>query len=95
MPTNSKSYTKGWIKTIFIQFCQSTSLHGYGHLFDDRYDMFRIGWIFVILNMTGLGIYFLSVNTLEFIETKITTNIVSSSTPLNVSIFSYKNYEMI
>ena len=76
-----------WINKMFNHFCQSTSLHGYGHLGGNGFYALKIVWIFVIIVMTGLGVYFVSINTMEFAKKKITTNIESSTTPLNVSTY--------
>ena len=76
------------MRKTFNSFCQTTSLHGYGYLGNNDSNILKTVWLFVILVMTGLGIFFLSINTMEFVETKMTTNIESSSTPLSVNIFS-------
>ena len=83
---NPNNTSVKWIKRIFNKFCQSTSLHGYG--FFDKYDSITLKtiWLFVIVVMTGLGMFFLWINTMEFMEKKITTNIESSSAPLSVRI---------
>ena len=83
---NPKNPSIKWIKRICNKFCQSTSLHGYGFL--DKYDsmILKTIWLFVIVVMTGLGMFFLWINTMEFMEKKITTNIESSSAPLSVRI---------
>ena len=80
-----KSLSDGQMKNMFYDFCRSTSLHGYSYIVNNNSMVLKIAWIFVTLALTGLGIFFLSINTMEFFEANMTTNIESSSEPLSVS----------
>ena len=77
----SKSQTSKFLK----DFCQSTSLHGYSYLYLSDSITLKILWGIVILIATGTGIGLLVNNTKAYMESKITTNIESTSENLNVS----------
>ena len=81
----SKSNTRRILK----DFCGSTSLHGYGYIYNNESIALKLFWLFIILNMTGLGIFFLVTNTTEFLEHKIYTTTETSSAPISVSITSF------
>ena len=70
---------------ILKDFCESTSLHGYGYIYDDHSIVLKLFWIFVILIMTGLGILLLVTNTVEFLEHKVYTTTETTSAPISVS----------
>ena len=71
---------------MFKEFCQSTSLHGYSYLYGNSNLALKVVWLFVILAMTGLGIFFLVLNTKQFLEARIDTTIETSSAPISVII---------
>ena len=75
------------ISSIFYDFCQSTSLHGYSYIGRNDSLVLKAIWVIFIMAMTVLGAYFLSINTMEFFEAKMTTNIESSSAPLTVKFY--------
>ena len=81
-----KPMSSGKIRSIVYDFCQSTSLHGYSYIVSNDSLVSKAIWVILIMAMTGLGAYFLSINTMEFFEGKMTTNIESSSAPLTVKI---------
>ena len=82
-----KTLSNGKIRNIVYDFCQSTSLHGYSYIVNNDPLVLKAIWMILIMAMTGLGTYFLSINTMEFFEAKMTTNIESSSAPLTVKIY--------
>ena len=84
-----KSLSDGQMKNMLYDFCHSTSLHGYSYIVSNNSMVLKIAWIFVTLALTGLGIFFLSINTIEFFEANMTTNIESSSEPLTVSFSQF------
>ena len=78
------------MSNIIYSFCHSITLHGYSYIVSTNSIALKIFWVFVILGMTTLAIFFLSINTMEFYASEMTTNIESSSEPLSVSIeFSF------
>ena len=77
---------QGKIK-IIKDFCQSTSLHGFGYFYLIDSIILKVFWVTVILGMTGLGIHLVIQNTLTFLKANIVTTIDSSATPLDVSTF--------
>ena len=80
-PKLSKSNTGRNLK----EFCESTSLHGYGYIYNNESITLKLFWLFIILNVTGLGIFFLVTNTMEFLEHKVYTTTETSSAPISVS----------
>ena len=74
---------------ILKEFCESTSLHGYGYIYNNESIALKLFWLFIILNMTGLGILFLVTNTMEFLEHKVYTTTETSSAPISVSSTSF------
>ena len=77
--------SKSNIGKILKDFCESTSLHGYGYIYNNQSIALKLLWLFIILNMTGLGILFLVTNTMEFLEHKVYTTTETSSAPISVS----------
>ena len=71
------------------EFCESTSLHGYSYIFHNESIALNFFWLFIILNMTGLGIFFLVTNTMAFLEHKVYTTTETSSAPTSVSSASF------
>ena len=70
---------------ILKDFCESTSLHGYSYVYNNESIALKLFWLFIILNMTGLGVLFLVTNTMEFLEHKVYTTTETSSAPISVS----------
>ena len=85
----SNPLSKSNTRRILKDFCESTSLHGYGYIYNNESIALKLFWLFIILNMTGLGIFFLVTNTTEFLEHKIYTTTETSSAPISVSITSF------
>ena len=80
-----KRWSKSKTRKVFKDFCESTSLHGYGYIYNNESIALKLFWLFIILNMTGLGILFLVTNTMEFLEHKVYTTTETSSAPISVS----------
>ena len=76
------------IGNILKNFCQSTSLHGYSYLYGNSNLALKFVWLFVILAMSGLGIFFIVLNTKQFLDARIDTTIETSSAPLSVIIIT-------
>ena len=70
---------------ILKDFCESTPLHGYSYVYNNESIALKLFWLFIILNMTGLGVLFLVTNTMEFLEHKVYTTTETSSAPISVS----------
>ena len=66
-------------------FCESTSLHGYNHLFSTDSKIAKIIWVIIILVATVCGIICIVGNTKSYMNATIVTNIDSSTVPLDVS----------
>ena len=75
---------KSQLSKLLKDFCDSTSLNGYGYLYSVDSIFLKIGWIFVILGMTGLGIFSFVIYTKEYLDSKILTTIETSSASLSV-----------
>ena len=82
----SKMLTKFNISRGLKVFCESTSLHGYNHLYSIDSRILKILWIIIILIATGAGITFLVSNTKAYMNATIVTNIESATVSLDVSI---------
>ena len=76
-----KSYTYRLLK----DFCDTTSLHGYNHLYSSDSKAVRITWVIIILIATVCGSMFIVRNTKAYLSATIVTNIESSTVPLDVS----------
>ena len=76
---------KSNLSKILKDFCDSTSLHGYGYLYNVDSIFLKLVWGFVILMMTGLGIIFFVKHTKEYQDSTIITTIETSSASLSVS----------
>ena len=70
-------------------FCESTSLHGYSYLTADSV-LSKVVWAIIILIATIAGLYFIAINTRDYMKASIVTNIESTSEKLHVS-----NHEVI
>ena len=79
------SISKSKTTKILKDFCESTSLHGYSYLFITDSIVSKIIWVIVIVTMTGLGIGFLVSNTNDYLDSRIVTDMQSSSKDLSVS----------
>ena len=66
-------------------FCESTSLHGYSHLYVADSIVSKIVWFLVILFTTSLGLFLFVKNTNDYFTARIVTNIETSSANLSVS----------
>ena len=75
---------KSQLSKLLKDFCDSISLNGYGYLYSVDSIFLKIGWIFVILGMTGLGIFSFMIYTKEYLDSKILTTIETSSASLSV-----------
>ena len=80
-----KPRSKNNTRKILKDFCESTSLHGYGYIYNNDSIVLKLFWLFVIFSMTGLGILLLVQNTIEFLEYGIYTTTETSSAPISVS----------
>ena len=74
---------------VLKDFCESTSLHGYSYLTADSV-LSKVVWAIIILIATVAGLYFIAINTRDYMKASIVTNIESTSEKLHVS-----NHEVI
>ena len=81
----TKPRSKSNTRKVLKDFCESTSLHGYGYIHNNDSIVLKLFWLFVIISMTGIGILLLVQNTIEFLEYGIYTTTETSSAPLSVS----------
>ena len=80
---------KSQLSKVLKDFCDSTSLHGYGYLYNiNGFVFLKIIWVFVILAMTALGISFFVKHTKEYLDSTILTTIETSSASLSVSMLA-------
>ena len=83
------------VAKIWKDFCESTSLHGFGHLTNATSALQKLFWVIVILGMATLGIIAVIGNTGQFLNAGIVTTIQSSASSLKVSyltnLHQYKN----
>ena len=96
---NERSKSKGLeakdaAQKLLMEFCESTSLHGYSYLYNANSMCLRVMWIFVILLMTYLGISFVLKNTNDYMNSRILTSIETSSGSLNVSMYHLKSSKL-
>ena len=77
---------KAW--KVLKDFCESTSLHGYSYLYNSNSIASKILWLLVILITGTFAVLATFMNTKEFMEAKITTNIETSSALVSVSFLS-------
>ena len=73
------------LSKVLKDFCDSTSLHGYGYLYNVDSILMKLVWGFVILTMAGLGLFFFVKHTKEYHDSTIITTIETSSASLDVS----------
>ena len=67
------------------EFCKSTSLHGFGFLYNAKTVAERLVWILAIVAMMGVSVFFLILNTNAYLKSGLNTNIESSTADLSVS----------
>mgnify|MGYP001410866239 CR=1 FL=1 len=65
-------------------FFQSTSLHGYAYISNSSSLTIKIIWGVITLGMTCLAFQLLAMNTNEYLRSRITTTIESTTTSLEV-----------
>ena len=70
-------------------FFQSTSLHGYVYISNSSSLTIKIIWGVITLGMTCLGFQLLAMNTNEYLRSRITTTIESTTTSLEVKKFFF------
>ena len=78
----SESNTEG---SLIKYFCESTSLHGFSFLSMANGVFTKLVWILAIISMTVVGAVLLLKNTNDFMNSRLVTNIESSTAPLSVS----------
>ena len=88
----TKLMSKSNTRKVLKDFCESTSLHGYGYIYNNDSIVLKLFWLFVIFSMTGLGILLLVQNTIEFLEHEIYTTTETSSAPISVSKYTANVY---
>ena len=79
---------------IFQDFCQSTSLHGYGYLYNAKSIVEKLIWIIAIISMTSIGALLLVDNTQVFLNSTLSStqslsdlNVVSVTSIIQTGIF--------
>ena len=90
---------KGFIETLIKachelinevnNFFQSTSLHGYAYISNSRSLTVKIIWGLITLGMTCLAFQLLAMNTNEYLRSRITTTIESTTTSLEVKKYFF------
>ena len=81
----TKQLSKDKAGKVLKDFCDSTSLHGYSYLYNSNSIAEKILWFLVILLTGTFAVLATFMNTKEFMEAKIITNIETSSASVNVS----------
>ena len=93
------SMTSFEVKTensLIKDFCESTSLHGVGFLYNANTLFTKLVWILAIIAMTVVGAVFLMENTVAYNKSKLVTTIESSTANLSVSMkYKYLKYRSI
>ena len=74
-------------KMIVKEFCESISLHGYSYLYNSDSITLKVAWTFAIITSIGLGTFFLTNQTKQFLEKEVITTVETSTLPLKVTIF--------
>ena len=67
------------------EFCELTSLHGFSFLYKSSKITVKMIWILAIISVIGVGVFFLIGNTKAYIQSRLVTNIESSTANLSVS----------
>ena len=70
---------------VLMDFCESTTLHGYSYFHIANSVLAKTVWAIIILLATGTGLNFLVINTKAYMHATIITNIESASDNLHVS----------
>ena len=70
---------------VLMDFCESTTLHGYNYFQIADSVLAKTVWAIIILLASGIGINFLVINTKAYMQATIITSIESSSDNLHVS----------
>ena len=83
--SHENSFSKKLAAKVMKEFCESTSLHGYSHLYIADNIISKIVWFLVILFTTSLGLFLFVKNTNDYFTARIVTNIETSSANLSVS----------
>ena len=88
-PIHNKSmllpHSEGYTAKILEEFCELTSLHGFSFLNKANTIAVKLIWIFAIIVMMGVGTQFIVNNTDAYINSRLVTNIESSTANLSVS----------
>ena len=82
--TKSKKKIKDETSQFFKEYCAFISLHGYNYMFLNENKVSRAIWSLVILFFSAVAIQFLIINTNQYLNSRLTTTIESSSAPLEV-----------
>ena len=75
---------------VVNNFFQSTSMHGYAYVSNSSSLPIKIIWGVITLGMTCLGFQLLAMNTNEYLRSRITTTIESTTTFLEVFFFFWR-----
>ena len=67
------------------EFCELTSLHGFSFMYKAKNITVKMIWIIAIISVIGIGVFFLIGNTEAYIQSRLVTNIESSTANLSVS----------
>ena len=70
-----------WRESI-SEYCKRTSLHGWQYLGPNQSICRNLTWILIICSAFGLGGYFITISTIDFINATTTTTIATSTGPL-------------
>ena len=84
-PRNMLTSSDSKFRKIIEEFCQLTSLHGFSFMYKSNKITVRMIWILAIISVIGVGVFFLIGNTEAYIQSRLVTNIESSTANLSVS----------
>ena len=84
--------SEGYTVKILEKFCELTSLHGFAFLNNANSIAVKLVWVFAIIAMMGVGTQFLVNNTEAYLNSRLVTNIESSTANLSVSILGNITY---
>ena len=87
--------SEGYTVKILEKFCELTSLHGFAFLNNANSIAVKLVWVFAIIAMMGVGTQFLVNNTEAYLNSRLVTNIESSTANLSVSILRNISYRYI
>ena len=77
--------SEGYTAKILEEFCELTSLHGFSFLNKANTMAVKLVWISAIIVMMGVGTQFIVNNTDAYINSRLVTNIESSTANLSLS----------